>query len=99
MGNGFLEAVYQECLEIELAKCGIPFYAQKKLTLVYNERVLKQTYVPDFICYDKIVLEIKAVSRTTPERRAQVTNCLKATGYQLGVAPHLTVVICTTSQS
>lgn len=85
MGNGFLEAVYQECLEIELAKCGIPFEAQKKLTLMYNGRVLKQTYIPDFICYGKIILEIKAVSRTTPEHRAQVTNCLKATGYQLGL--------------
>jgi GxxExxY protein len=85
MGNGFLEAVYQECLEIELAKCGIPFEAQKKLTLMCDGRVLKQKYVPDFICYDKIVLEIKAVSRITPEHRAQVMNCLKATGYQLGL--------------
>jgi GxxExxY protein len=85
MGNGFLEAVYQECLEMELAKCGIPFEAQKRVTLVYNGRTLKQTYVPDFICYDKIVLEIKAVSRTTPEHRAQVTNWLKATGFQLGL--------------
>lgn len=85
MGNGFLEAVYQECLEIELGKCGIPFEAQKKLTLMYNGRILKQTYVPDFICYDKIVLEIKPVSRSALEHRAQVTNCLKATGYQLGL--------------
>jgi GxxExxY protein len=85
MGNGFLEAVYQECLEIEVAKCGIPFEAQKKLTLMYDGRILKQKYVPDFICYDKIVLEIKAVSRITPEHRAQVMNCLKATGYQLGL--------------
>jgi GxxExxY protein len=45
MGNGFLEAVYQECLELELAKCGIPFEAQKRLTLMYDGRVLKQTYI------------------------------------------------------
>ncbi len=85
MGNGFLEAVYQECLEMELAKCEIPFEAQKPLKLTYGERPLKQRYIPDFICYDKIVLEIKAVSKSSSDHRAQVMNCLKATGFQLGL--------------
>jgi len=85
MGNGFLEAVYQECLEIEFAKRGVPFESQKPLTLIYNGTRLKQTYKPDFICYGKIIVEIKAVSKDSPEHRAQVTNYLKATGFQLGL--------------
>src|SRR5689334_8852892 len=85
MGNGFLEAVYQECLEIELAKIAIPFAAQKRLTLFYNGRALKQAYIPDFVCFDKIILEIKAVTKTSADHRAQVMNCLKATGFQLGL--------------
>lgn len=58
MGCGFLEAVYQECLEKELAKCDIPFQPQVKLHLDYKGEPLKQTYIPDFICYDKIIVEI-----------------------------------------
>jgi GxxExxY protein len=80
-----LEAVYQECLEIELAKRGIPFVAQKILTLTYQGRVLKQTYKADFVCYDKIIVELKAVSQLADEHRLQVMNYLKATSYQLGL--------------
>ena len=85
LGNGFLEMVYQECLEIELGKRAIPFLAQRPLALTYHGRLLQQTYKPDFICYDKIIVEIKAVSKLTGEHRAQVMNYLKATGYQLGI--------------
>jgi GxxExxY protein len=85
LGNGFLEAVYQECLEIEFTKREIPFVAQKPLALFYQGQLLKQVYKPDFICYDKIIVELKAVSTLTAEHRAQVTNYLKAIEYQLGL--------------
>jgi GxxExxY protein len=85
MGCGFLEAVYQECLEIELANRGILFRPQAELTLRYKGQPLKQVYAPDFLCWEKIVLEIKAVSELAPEHRAQVHNYLHATGYKLGL--------------
>jgi GxxExxY protein len=85
LGNGFLESVYQECLEIEFNRCGILFLPQKPLTLIYQGQVLKQTYKPDFVCYDKIIVEIKAVSKLNAEHQAQVMNYLKATGFQLGL--------------
>jgi GxxExxY protein len=85
LGNGFLEAVYQECVEIEFTRRAIPFVAQQPLTLVYEGRVLKQTYKPDFVCYGKVIVELKAVSKLTTEHQAQVMNYLKATGFQLGL--------------
>lgn len=84
-GCGFLEAVYQECLAMELALRGIPFRAQAGLTLCYKGKLLKQTYCPDFICYEKIIVEIKAVKELANEHRAQVYNYLKATGMRLGL--------------
>jgi GxxExxY protein len=84
-GCGFLESVYHECLEMELADQHIPFVAQNKLQLTYKGRPLKQTYEPDFACFDKIILEIKAVSKLTDEHRAQVHNYLRATGHRLGL--------------
>ncbi len=85
MGCGFLEPVYQECLEIELGLQGIPFVAQDELLLQYRQRTLKQTYRPDFICFGKIIVEIKAVSKLIDEHRAQVINYLNATGFELGL--------------
>ncbi|MCI0664959.1 MAG: GxxExxY protein, partial [Acidobacteria bacterium] len=85
LGNGFLEGVYQECLEMEFQNRGIPFVAQKPLKLIYEGRPLKQTYKPDFICYDKIIVEIKAVSNLTGEHKGQVMNYLRATNYELGL--------------
>ena len=85
MGSGFLEAVYQECLCKEFQKCQIPFQAQTELSLVYKGERLAQTYRPDFICYDQIIIEIKAVKDVGDEHRAQVFNYLKATGYHLGL--------------
>ncbi len=84
MGCGFLEAVYQECMEKELAKQGIAFVAQAELALNYKEEVLEQVYKPDFICYDKIIVELKAVKELAPEHRAQIINYLKATNIKLG---------------
>ena len=84
-GCGFLEAVFQECLEFELGDRGIPFLAQPPLGLTYKGRPLKQTYQPDFVCFNTVILEIKAVSKLTDEHRAQVHNYLKATGHKLGL--------------
>lgn len=84
-GCGFLEAVFQECLEYELGDQSIPFVAQPSLQLSHKCRLLKQTYSPDFVCFGKIVLEIKAVTALTDEHRAQVHNYLRATGHRLGL--------------
>ncbi|MEI6779728.1 MAG: GxxExxY protein [Verrucomicrobiota bacterium] len=84
-GCGFLEPVYQECLEMEFSLQGILFQPQVGLALAYKGRPLKQRFVPDFICFGNIILEIKAVSQLNDEHRAQVHNCLRATGYKLGL--------------
>lgn len=85
MGCGFLESVYQECLEKELRKRGIPFEAQKELQLFYKGESLRQIFKPDLICYGKIIIELKAVKELAPEHAAQVLNYLKATGMTLGL--------------
>lgn len=85
MGCGFLESVYQECLEIELKHQSIPFVSQPKLELSYRQQPLCQIYRPDFICYDKITLEIKAISRIIDEHRAQILNYLNAGHFKLGL--------------
>lgn len=84
-GCGFVEPVYQECLEIEFEMQGIPFQAQQQLQLSYKGRKLKQVYIPDFVCFEQIIVEIKAVSKLCDEHRAQVHNYLKATGFRLGL--------------
>ena len=84
-GCGFLEPVYQECMEIELRHLKIPAVPKPKLSLEYRGQILKQKYEPDFICLNKIILELKAVSHLTDEHRAQVLNYLNATGYELGL--------------
>jgi len=85
MGAGFLEHVYQACLEIELRDRGISFLSQASLELKFKGRVLKKRYEPDFLCFEKIVLEIKAVKELNNEFLAQVHNYLCATGYRLGL--------------
>ena len=84
-GCGFLEAVYQECLEIEFGLQALPFVSQQELQLTYKGKVLKQRYVPDFICFNQEILEIKAVTKLGDDHRAQLHNYLKATGYRLGL--------------
>ena len=84
-GCGFLEAVFQECLGLEFAQQAIPHAAHPVLRLQYKGQPLLQTYTPDFVCFDRIVLEIKAVSKLTDEHRAQVHNYLRATGHRLGL--------------
>lgn len=85
MGCGYLEAVYQECFEKELRLRDIPFVAQQKLNLTYKGLQLEQTYKPDFICHEQIILELKAVKAIAPEHRAQMLNYLKVTGLRLGL--------------
>ena len=85
MGCGFLEAVYHECLEKELRRRIIPFAAQQELRLAYKGEELKQLYKPDLVCYDKIIVELKALRELTGEHRAQVLNYLKCTGMRLGL--------------
>ncbi|MBC8374138.1 MAG: GxxExxY protein [Planctomycetes bacterium] len=85
MGCGFLEAVYQECMEKELARQEIPFEARKDLSLRYKDEPLDQVYKPDLFCYGQIVVELKAVKKTTPKHRAQVINYLKAANLHLGL--------------
>ncbi|MFZ2630870.1 MAG: GxxExxY protein [Desulfosalsimonadaceae bacterium] len=85
MGCGFLESVYQECLGKEFGKQGIPFVAQRELALHYKGDRLEQTYKPDFICFERIIVELKAVKELAGEHQAQVHNYLKATRLELGL--------------
>ena len=82
---GFLEPVYHECLMIEFECQRIPAISKPELTLSYRGRMLLQTYNPDFVCFGKIILELKTVSKLTDEHRAQVLNYLNATGFELGL--------------
>ena len=85
MGAGFLEAVYQESLEEELRARGIPFAPQAEIKIEYKGKVLRQFYKADIICYDKIIVELKAVSSLLPEHSAQLFNYLKSTNMKLGL--------------
>lgn len=84
-GCGFLEPVYQECLEIEFRHLKIPVIIKPSLSLAYRGEPLRQKYEADFACYAKIILEIKAVAALADEHRAQVLNYLSATGFELGL--------------
>ncbi len=84
-GSGFLEGVYQGCLEIELELRGIPFRPHPELKLSCKGRTLERTYQPDLDCHGKIIVEIKAASELSDEHRSQVHNYLKATRYRLGL--------------
>jgi GxxExxY protein len=85
-GCGFLEAVYQECLELELNERKVPFVAQPELILNYKGQPLRQTYKPDFVCFGLLLVELKAVSALADEHRAQVINYLHATGLRVGLS-------------
>ena len=85
MGHGFLESVYQECLQKEFTAKRVPFVVQPSLALTYKGQPLGQIFRPDFVCFDKIVMELKAVKEIASEHKAQVLNYLKATGMRLGL--------------
>ena|ERR1700736_2099377 len=84
-GCGFLEPVYHECLAIEFEHQRIPAISKPTLTLNYRGLTLLQTYQPDFICFEKIILELKTSSVLADEHRAQLLNYLNATGFDLGL--------------
>ncbi len=84
-GNGFVEPVYQDALEIELEMAGIPFDPQRNYPIHYRGRHLRHTYTPDLLCFDAIIVELKAAKALTDEHRAQVLNYLQVTGLQLGL--------------
>jgi GxxExxY protein len=85
LGAGFLEAIYQEALEIEFKLRGVPFASQKNLTVKYKGVVLKKEYCADFVCYGKIIVELKALSKLSGTEEAQLLNYLRATGLKVGV--------------
>jgi GxxExxY protein len=85
MGCGFLESVYQECLHKEFTARQVPFVAQPSLALAYKGQTLEKVFRPDFICFDTIVIELKAVREILSEHKAQVLNYLKATGRRVGL--------------
>ena len=85
LGAGFLEAVYEEAMEKELNKEKIPFQRQVKLELYYDNQKMNKTYRADFVCYEKIILEIKAVSKAPTAFYAQLRNYLRCTEMKLGI--------------
>ncbi len=85
LGCGFLEAVYQEALEMELCERLIPFVRQVELGITYKGKELTKKYVPDLICFDQVIVEIKALKQLSPIEDAQLLNYLKATGIPVGV--------------
>ena len=85
LGSGFLEAVYQEALEIELIERGIPFSARVPIEVFYKGRRLAKQYVPDLICFSQVLVEIKAIRQLTSIEEAQLLNYLKATSIEVGL--------------
>ena len=85
LGQGFLESVYQEALEIEMRKRNIPFTSQSKIQILYKDVPMEHYFEADFVCYDKIIVELKSVSTILPEHEAQIINYLRATGFKLGI--------------
>lgn len=85
MGCGFLENVYQECLEKKFRIREIPYKSQQEMQIWFKGEPLEQTYKSDFFCFGKIILEIKAVKKLLPDHRAQVHNYLNASKSRLGM--------------
>lgn len=84
LGSGFLEAVYQEAMEIESVSKRIPFASQQVLQIRYKQYILKKEYIADMVCFDKIIVEFKALDKLTGKEESQIINYLKATGYKVG---------------
>jgi GxxExxY protein len=85
LGSGFLEAVYQEALEIELESRKIPFESRKELVITYKDRQLRKAYEADLVCFEKIIVELKALDKLSGKEEAQVLNYLRASGLRVGL--------------
>ena len=85
LGCGFLEAVYQEALGKEFNNQDIPSKEQPAIQILYKGKTLEKTYQPDYICYEEIIVEIKALSALSGNEEAQIINYLKATGLEIGL--------------
>lgn len=91
LGPGLLEKVYQEALEQEFLLQGIPFEREKEFEVIYKGTVLNQKYIADFVCYNKIIVELKSVEELIPFHTAQVLNYLNITGLRLGLLVNFNV--------
>jgi len=85
LGPGFLEPVYQEAMEIELVERAIPFHSQRALSICYKDHLLVKHYVPDLLCYDQMIVELKALDRLSGTEESQLLNYLKASGLRVGL--------------
>ncbi len=85
LGCGFLEAIYQEALAIEFAKRNVPFKREVRLPVYYKGQLLATAYCADFICFDSVITELKALAHMSGTEEAQLINYLKATGYEVGL--------------
>jgi len=85
LGNGFLEAVYQEALEKEFKQRNIPYKREMPIRIYYKDEPLEKCYIADFLCFDNIIIELKAVSSITSDHQGQVLNYLTATRLKLGL--------------
>ena len=85
LGPGFLEAIYQEAMELEFKHQNIPYEREKPLNVYYKGSLLDKKYISDFICYDKLVIELKALSELNSEHESQLINYLKATKLRVGI--------------
>ena len=98
LGPGLLEKVYQEAWEIEFKLRNIPYEREKRFHIVYKGQQLEQDYIADFVCYDKIIVELKSVTEITTIHRAQVINYLKITGYKLALLQNFNVPFLNTAE-
>ena len=85
MKNGYREEVYQQCLELELSARGIPFQSKPELHVIYKGTPIEKTYIPDLVCYGKIIVELKTVTTLADEHRSQLLNYLRLTKMRLGL--------------
>lgn len=85
LGSGFLESVYSEALEIEFQRAGIPYKKELKLPVLYEGKPLKKYFCADFVCYDSIIIELKATKFSVDADVQQTLNNVKATNYKLGI--------------
>jgi GxxExxY protein len=85
LGSGFLEAVYQEALSVEFSSSRIPFQKEVDLPVYYKETILSTSYRADFLCYESVIVELKAINRLSGTEESQIINYLKATGTETGL--------------